>query len=450
MDIAVIGTGYVGLVSGTCFADSGNDVTCVDIDEDKVAQLRDGQIPIYEPGLEPIFARSIREGRLRFTTEIQQAVGEADIVFLCLPTPPGGDGQADLSAVMSVAGQIGPLLEGYTVVVNKSTVPVGTGDRLEEAIAEKASSDRFAVVSNPEFLREGAAVEDFMKPERVVVGTDSDRAAETMTTLYEPFVRSGNPIITMDRRSAELTKYAANAMLATKITFMNEIANICERVGGNVDNIRRGIGTDSRIGKRFLFAGIGYGGSCFPKDVQAIHHTAGEHGYDFKIVDAVMSVNNSQKTSIVRKMERYYGTDDFSGKTFGMWGLSFKPETDDIREAPALYIAEELVGRGAKLLAYDPEAIGTFKEATSQVVLDNTTFVHNQQEALDDIDALVICTEWNEFRRPTVDRFQDHMKQPVIFDGRNLYNLERAAKAGITYISVGRPAVGVDEELIEK
>ena len=444
MNLAVIGTGYVGLVSGTCFADSGNDVTCVDIDEDKIDQLRAGNIPIYEPGLEPIFKRCRREERLRFTTDMVAAVKEADIVFLCLPTPPGGDGQADLSAVMNVAGQLGGLLEKYTVIVNKSTVPVGTASRVHDAIGQQADEDLFDVVSNPEFLREGAAVDDFMKPERVVIGTSSDQAAELMTTLYEPFVRSGNPIIVMDERSSELTKYAANAMLATKITFMNEIANICERVGANVDNVRRGIGTDSRIGKRFLFAGIGYGGSCFPKDVQAIHYTAGQHGYDFKILDSVMKVNNNQKVSIVRKMENYYGTDDFSDKTFGIWGLSFKPETDDIREAPALYVADELARQGAQLRAYDPEAIGTFKQATSQQVLDNTTFVHNQQDVLDDIDALIICTEWNEFRRPTVDRFQDHMKQPVIFDGRNLYDLERARKAGITYVSVGRPSVNVD------
>ncbi|WP_440998899.1 UDP-glucose dehydrogenase family protein [Fodinibius sp. SL11] len=444
MNIAVIGTGYVGLVSGTCFADSGNNVTCVDIDEDKVGRLRDGQIPIYEPGLETIFARSQREGRLTFTTDIGDAVPQADIVFLCLPTPPGGDGQADLSAVMAVAKQLGPIVDSYTVIVNKSTVPVGTGDRVEAIIGQHIDPELFDVVSNPEFLREGAAVEDFKYPERVVIGTGSDQAADIMTTLYEPFVRSGNPIIVMDRRSAELTKYAANAMLATKITFMNEIANICEKVGANVDNIRRGIGTDSRIGKRFLFAGIGYGGSCFPKDVQAIHHTAGQHGYDFKIVDSVMQVNNAQKVSIVRKMEEYFDTDDFSGMTFGLWGLSFKPETDDIREAPALYIAEELVKRGAKLLAYDPEAIGTFKKATSQAVLDNTSFVHNQKAALDDIDALVICTEWNEFRRPTVDNFAEEMKHPVIFDGRNLYDLKRAEKAGITYISVGRPAINVN------
>lgn len=445
MNIAVIGTGYVGLVGGTCFADSGNNVTCVDIDEQKVEQLRSGEVPIYEPGLKTIFSRGLREGRLHFTTDMATAVSDADIVFLCLPTPPGGDGQADLSAVMKVAGELGSLLEDYTVIVNKSTVPVGTGDRVHEAVAENADEQLFDVVSNPEFLREGAAVDDFMYPERVVIGTDSDRAAEIMTTLYEPFVRSGNPIIVMDRRSSELTKYAANAMLATKITFMNEIANICERVGANVDNVRRGVGTDSRIGKRFLFAGIGYGGSCFPKDVQAIHYTAAQNDYDFKILDSVMKVNEAQKISIVKKMEAYYGTDDFSGKTFGMWGLSFKPETDDIREAPALYIAEELVKRGAKLLAYDPEAIGTFKQASSQHVLDNMEFVHNQQDALEDIDALVICTEWNEFRRPTIDRFQDHMKKPIIFDGRNLYDLERARKAGITYISVGRPSINVPE-----
>lgn len=447
MNIAVIGTGYVGLVSGTCFADSGNNVICVDIDKNKINQLNDGQIPIYEPGLETIFSRSRREGRLHFTTDIAEAVPEADIVFLCLPTPPGGDGQADLSAVMKVASDLGPLIDDYTVIVNKSTVPVTTGDRVEEIIAEQVAPELFDVVSNPEFLREGAAVEDFKYPERVVIGTDSERAAEIMTTLYEPFVRSGNPIITMDRRSAELTKYAANAMLATKITFMNEIANICERVGANVDNIRRGIGTDSRIGPRFLFAGIGYGGSCFPKDVQAIHHTAARHGYDFKIVNSVMTVNNAQKVSIVKKMEQYYGTEDFSGMTFGMWGLSFKPETDDIREAPALYIADELVKRGARLLAYDPEAIGTFKQATNQAVLEATTFVHNQKEALSDINALIICTEWNEFRRPTVDNFADEMKKPVIFDGRNLYDLKRAKEAGITYLSVGRPAVNVDKHM---
>jgi UDPglucose 6-dehydrogenase len=442
MNITIVGTGYVGLVSGTCFADSGNDVTCVDIDKQKVEELRDGQIPIYEPGLRTIFERSVREGRLTFTTNLAAAVKDAEIIFLCLPTPPGADGQADLSAVLKVASQLGELITEYKVIVNKSTVPVGTGDRVEKAIKENAKVE-FDVVSNPEFLREGAAVDDFRKPERVVIGTSSERAAETMHTLYEPFVRSGNPIIVMDRRSSELTKYAANAMLATKITFMNEIANICERTGANVDNIRRGIGTDSRIGKRFLFAGIGYGGSCFPKDVQAIHYTAGEHDYDFKILGSVMKVNEEQKVSIVAKMEAYYGTKDFTGKTFGLWGLSFKPETDDIREAPSLYIAEELVKRGAELIAYDPEAIDTFKAATSDDVLNNTTFVDSQQKAITDVDALVICTEWNEFRRPTIDRFQNHMNDSIIFDGRNLFDLERARKANIKYISVGRPPINV-------
>jgi UDPglucose 6-dehydrogenase len=418
-------------------------VRCVDIDEKKVEQLKDGKIPIYEPGLEAIFSRVIREERLTFTTDLAGAVKDAEIIFLCLPTPPGADGQADLSAVLNVAGQLGELITEYKVIVNKSTVPVGTADRVRKAIAEQTDVE-FDVVSNPEFLREGAAVDDFRKPERVVIGTSSERAAEIMRTLYEPFVRSGNPIIVMDERSSELTKYAANAMLATKVTFMNEIANICEKVGANVDNIRRGIGTDSRIGKRFLFAGIGYGGSCFPKDVQAIHYTARQNGYDFQILDSVMKVNEQQKVSIVAKMERYYGTDDFSGKTFGIWGLSFKPETDDIREAPALYIIRELVKRGAKLFAYDPEAINTFKEATSKEVMDNTTFVETQEKAIENVDALVICTEWNEFRRPTIDRFQDHMKDPIIFDGRNLYDLERARKANIKYISVGRPSINVE------
>ncbi len=443
MNITVVGTGYVGLVSGTCFADSGNRVTCVDIDEGKVEQLKDGNVSIYEPGLEAIFSRTIREGRLQFTTDLAEAVKDAEVIFLCLPTPPGANGQADLSAVLKVADQLGEMIVNYKVIVNKSTVPVGTACRVREAIAKKTDTD-FDVVSNPEFLREGAAVEDFRKPERVVIGTQSKRAEEVMTRLYEPFVRSGNPIIVMDERSSELTKYAANAMLATKITFMNEIANVCEKVGANVDNIRRGIGTDSRIGPRFLFAGIGYGGSCFPKDVQAIHYTAGENGYDFQILDSVMNVNEKQKVSIIEKMENYYGTSDFSGKTFGLWGLSFKPETDDIREAPSLYIAEELVNRGAKLLAYDPEAIETFKADTSQKVIDNTTFVSSQEEAIEGVDALIICTEWNEFRRPTIDRFGNHMKEPLIFDGRNLYDLKRAKEAGMTYISVGRPKVNAD------
>lgn len=441
MNIAVVGTGYVGLVTGTCFAETGNNVICVDIDEKKVERMRNGEVPIYEPGLKPLFDRSIREERLSFTTDLKAAVKDAQVIFLCLPTPPGADGQADLSAVLHVAGELGEMIEDYKVIVNKSTVPVGTADKVRERVANKANVD-FDVVSNPEFLREGAAVDDFMKPERVVVGTSSERAATLMQDLYGPFVRSGNPIIIMDERSSELTKYAANALLATKITFMNEIANICEKVGANVDNVRRGIGTDSRIGKRFLFAGIGYGGSCFPKDVQAIHYTANELGYDFKILDSVMKVNEAQKISLIPKIEKFYGK-DLSGKTFGVWGLAFKPETDDIREAPALYLLHELVKRGAKLKAYDPEAIDTFKVAASDLVNENTEYVDRPSKAKEGVDALVICTEWSEFRVTNLDHFHNFMKKPVIFDGRNLYDLDKARDAKITYISVGRPEVHV-------
>lgn len=442
MKIGVVGTGYVGLVSGTCFADSGNDVLCVDIDENKVERMRNGEVPIYEPGLNRVFDRSIREKRLTFTTDLEEAFKSSEILFLCLPTPPGADGQADLSFVLKVAEDLGDLFNkypGYRVIVNKSTVPVGTADKVRETISAK-TDEEFDVVSNPEFLREGAAVEDFMYPERVVIGTSSERAAKLMTALYEPFVRSGNPIIVMDERSSELTKYAANAMLATKITFMNEIANICERVGGDVDNIRRGIGTDSRIGKRFLFAGIGYGGSCFPKDVQAIHHTAGQHGYDFRILDSVMKVNESQKVSIVQKMKDFY-SGDLKGKKVGIWGLSFKPETDDIREAPSLYITDELAKLGVTMKAYDPEAVDTFKAAASQDALNAIEFVDDRDSVLEGVDALVICTEWNEFRRPDLKQFSEKMNTPVIFDGRNLYDLKRAGEAGLTYYSVGRPSV---------
>ncbi len=445
MKIAVIGTGYVGLVSGTCFADSGNDVTCVDIDAEKVQLMRDGTVPIYEPGLNRVFDRAIREKRLKFSTDLDAAFKDAEIVFLCLPTPPGADGQADLSFVLGVADELGDLFNkypGYRVIVNKSTVPVGTADKVREKISGKTDHE-FDVVSNPEFLREGAAVEDFMKPERVVVGTRSEKAAQMMTRLYEPFVRSGNPIIVMDERSSELTKYAANAMLATKITFMNEIANICETVGADVDNVRRGIGTDSRIGKRFLFAGIGYGGSCFPKDVQAIHYTAAQNGYDFRILDSVMKVNESQKVSIVKKMKDFYG-DDLKNKTVGIWGLSFKPETDDIREAPSLYITRELAKLGVKMKAYDPEAVGTFKTASSDETLKQISFEEDRDSVLNGIDALVICTEWNEFRRPNLENFTKLMNSPVIFDGRNLYGLDRAEEAGLTYFSVGRRSVGVN------
>jgi UDPglucose 6-dehydrogenase len=432
------------LVTGTCFADSGNDVICVDIDQDKVDRMKKGEVPIYEPGLNRVFDRAIREKRLSFTTDVKEAFEQSEIIFLCLPTPPGANGQADLSFVLNVAEELGDLFNqypGYRVIVNKSTVPVGTSDKVHDRIASKTESD-FDVVSNPEFLREGAAVEDFMKPERVVVGTRSEKAAEMMTALYEPFVRSGNPIIIMDERSSELTKYAANAMLATKITFMNEIANVCEKVGADVDQVRRGIGTDSRIGKRFLFAGIGYGGSCFPKDVQAIHHTAGEFGYDFKILDSVMQVNESQKVSIVEKMKQFYDG-KLDGMNVGVWGLSFKPETDDIREAPSLYITEKLAELGVTIKAYDPEAIGTFRQASKPETLSKMEFMHDRDSVIEGIDALVICTEWNEFRRPDMQRFKEVMNEPVIFDGRNLYDLKRAEEAGLTYISVGRPSVNV-------
>ncbi len=444
MKIAVVGTGYVGLVGGTCFADSGNDVTCVDIDENKIENLNKGEIPIYEPGLNRVFNRAIREKRLKFTTDLESAVKDAEIIFLALPTPPGADGQADLTAVLTVAQQLGKLIDQfgtYKVIVNKSTVPVGTAQKVKEKI-ESQTSVEFDVVSNPEFLREGAAVEDFMKPERVVIGTSSPKAAEIMKRLYEPFVRSGNPIIVMDERSSEITKYAANALLATKITFMNEIANICERVGADVDHVRKGIGTDSRIGKRFLFAGIGYCGSCFPKDVQAIHYTAGNNGYDFKILDSVMKVNELQKLSIVDKIKDYF-VDNLKGKTFGVWGLSFKPETDDVREAPSLYITRELARLGVNMKVYDPEAMETFKQAADPLALEHITFMEDRDSAIQNVDALVICTEWNEFRRPNIEKFAEVMKEPLIFDGRNLFDLERAAELNLKYISVGRPKINV-------
>lgn len=436
MKIGVIGTGYVGLVTGTCFAETGNNVICVDNNPQKLAALRKGELPIYEPGLKNIFDRSVREGRLHFTDDLKDAVDKSDIIFLCLPTPPGANGQADLQFVLNVATEIGKIMSSYKVIVNKSTVPVGTADKVADRIRENTTVE-FDVVSNPEFLREGVAVEDFMKPERVVVGTRSDRAAKLMQQLYEPFVRSGNPIIIMDERSSELTKYAANAFLATKITFMNEIANVCELVGADVDNVRRGIGTDSRIGKRFLFPGIGYGGSCFPKDVQALDFTSDEYGYNFKILKSVMSVNETQKVSIVGKIRNHYGN-DLSKLTFGVWGLAFKPETDDVREAPALYVLDELLKAGAKVNAYDPEAIETFKIAFGSEKASKINFVKGSKEAIDGVDALVICTEWNEFRRPDFEELKSTMKTPVIFDGRNLYDLDRVQEAGLTYYSVGR------------
>lgn len=436
MKIAVVGTGYVGLVTGTCFAETGNDVTCIDINEQKINSLKNGELPIFEPDLDLIFERNTKEGRLNFTTSLAEGIEGAKVIFLALPTPPGEDGSADLKYILQVAKDLGPILKSYTVIVDKSTVPVGTADKVHAALAEKASLDLFDVVSNPEFLREGVAVEDFLKPERVVIGTSSEKAREVMGRLYEPFVRQGNPIIFMDERSAEMTKYAANAFLATKISFMNEVANLCEKVGADVDNVRRGIGTDSRIGKRFLFPGIGYGGSCFPKDVQALHFTANENKYDFKILDAVMEVNNVQRKKFFQKILAYFNG-DLKGKKIALWGLAFKPNTDDIREAPAIYLIEEFLKHGAAVQAYDPEAINNVKA----IFGDKVTFTADQYSALADSDFLVIATEWNAFRSPDFAKVKSLLKANVIFDGRNLYDLSEMAEQGFYYYSIGRNEV---------
>jgi UDPglucose 6-dehydrogenase len=435
MKIAVVGTGYVGLVTGTCFAETGNHVTCVDINEEKVKQMQAGIIPIYEPGLEDLFKRNTEEGRLDFTTSLQEGIAGAKVIFLALPTPPGADGSADLKYILQVADDLGPLLSEYAVIIDKSTVPVGTSEKVHSAIAKKAKVD-FDVVSNPEFLREGVAVEDFMKPDRVVIGTQSERAKDLMSRLYAPLVRQGNPIIFMDERSAELTKYAANAFLATKITFMNEIANLCELLGANVDEVRKGIGTDSRIGKRFLFAGIGYGGSCFPKDVQALAKTSTENDYEFKILDSVMKVNENQKTKLIPQIQKHF-KGDLQGKKIAMWGLAFKPYTDDIREAPSLYNIDALLGLGASVSAYDPEAMGHVKN----ILGDKITFTKNPYEALEGADALLIVTEWPQFRTPDFDRMDSLLKNKVIFDGRNLYELNQMAELGYTYYSIGRQTI---------
>ncbi len=435
MKIAVVGTGYVGLVTGTCFAETGNHVTCVDINEAKIKQMQDGIVPIYEPGLEDMFHRNVNEGRLNFTTSLVDGIAGAKVIFLALPTPPGEDGSADLKYILKVANDLGPLLQDYTVVIDKSTVPVGTSELVHEAIS-KAAKVPFDVVSNPEFLREGVAVEDFMKPDRVVIGTQSERAKELMSKLYAPLVRQGNPIIFMDERSAEMTKYAANAFLATKITFMNEIANLCEKVGANVDDIRRGIGTDSRIGKRFLFAGIGYGGSCFPKDVQALAKTSEENAYQFHILDSVMRVNELQKTKLMPYIQSHFNN-DLAGKTIGIWGLAFKPYTDDIREAPALYNIEALLALGCKIRVYDPEAMKNVKEQIGDVV----EYSKNPYDAIDGADALLIVTEWPQFRTPDFERMDTLLKNKVIFDGRNLYELPQMEELGYTYYSIGRQAV---------
>ena len=434
-NIAVVGTGYVGLVTGTCFAETGNLVTCIDINAEKVAQMKQGQIPIYEPELDVLFERNIKAGRLHFTTDLSAGIADAEIIFLALPTPPGEDGSADLSYILGVAEQLGKMLSDYKVIVDKSTVPVGTTERVQAAIAANAKVD-FAVVSNPEFLREGYAVADFMKPDRVVIGCSDERAAKIMESLYKPFVRQGNPIYFMDEKSAELTKYAANSFLATKITFMNEIANFCEVVGADVDKVRIGIGADSRIGKRFLFPGIGYGGSCFPKDVQALAKSGADHNYDFKILRAVMEVNEDQKTILFPRIKNYF-RGNLLRKKIAVWGLAFKPDTDDIREAPALYMIRALLEAGAEVTAYDPEAMENVKSVFGTQI----SYAKDEYDALLQADALLICTEWSTFRNPNFRAMKDLMADNVIFDGRNLFDLDDLTEKGFYYSSIGRKTI---------
>jgi UDPglucose 6-dehydrogenase len=430
--IAVVGTGYVGLVTGTCFAETGNLVTCVDIDEKKVEKMKKGKIPIYEPDLDILFERNIKANRLSFTTSLQDGIKDAEIIFLALPTPPGEDGSADLSYILGVANQLGKIMLDYKVIVDKSTVPVGTAEKVHAAIAENSKTD-FAVVSNPEFLREGFAVNDFMKPDRVVIGTSDERAKKIMESLYKPFVRQGNPIYFMDEKSAELTKYAANSFLATKITFMNEVANFCELVGADVDKVRIGIGSDNRIGKRFLFPGIGYGGSCFPKDVQALVKSGKENNFDFQILNAVMKVNEEQKSILFPKIKNFF-RGNLKGKKIAVWGLAFKPDTDDIREAPALYMIENLLHEGAQVTAFDPEAILNVQS----IIGDKINYADNEYSALENADALLICTEWGIFRNPDFNRIKSVMKDAVIFDGRNLFEIDEMSERGFYYSSIGR------------
>ncbi len=435
MKISVIGTGYVGLVTGTCLAETGNEVVCVDIDEQKVQKMRNGEVPIYEPHLDVLFERNIKANRLNFSTSLKEGLDFGEIIFLALPTPEDEDGSADLSYVLGVSDNIGQLITEYKVIVDKSTVPVGTAEKVRETIAKNAKCD-FDVVSNPEFLREGFAVDDFLKPERIVVGSSSDRATELMQKLYKPYVRSGNPIIIMDEKSAELTKYAANSFLATKITFMNEIANYCEKVGADVDKVRIGMGTDSRIGKRFLFPGIGYGGSCFPKDVKALHKSGKDDNYDFHILESVIKVNKNQKTALIPKIKEYF-KNNIKGKTFAIWGLAFKPETDDIREAPALDIIDTLLKGGAKVKAFDPEAMDNVSKKYGNAL----DFGTSMYDVLEGVDALIICTEWSIFRTPNFDKIKDRVKEQVIFDGRNLYDTQDIEKEGLSYFSIGRKEI---------
>ncbi|MBQ4820099.1 UDP-glucose/GDP-mannose dehydrogenase family protein [Aquimarina sp. MMG016] len=435
MKISVIGTGYVGLVTGTCLAETGNEVICVDIDEKKVQKMQKGEVPIYEPHLDVLFERNIKANRLKFTTSLEEGLKHGEIVFLALPTPENGDGSADLKYVLGVSEEIGKIIKDYKVIVDKSTVPVGTAEKVQEVIAKNAKCD-FDVVSNPEFLREGFAVDDFLKPERIVIGSSSERATELMKKLYKPFVRSGNPIIIMDEKSAELTKYAANSFLATKITFMNEIANYCEKVGADVDKVRIGMGTDSRIGKRFLFPGIGYGGSCFPKDVKALHKSGKDDNYVFQILESVIKVNKDQKVALIPKIKKFFNN-DLKGKTFAIWGLAFKPETDDIREAPSLDIIDVLLDEGASIKAFDPEAMNN----VSRKYGDKINFSKTMYEAIENTDALVICTEWSIFRTPDFDKIRQSLKNNVIFDGRNLYDIQDIEKERVSYFSIGRKDV---------
>ena len=433
MKIAVVGTGYVGLVTGTCFAETGNDVTCVDIDKKKVEAMKNGEMPIFEPGLDLLFERNIRQNRLRFTTDLKEGIQGAKIIFLALPTPPGEDGSADLKYVLGVAEELGAILhEEFTIIVDKSTVPVGTAEKVKAAIAPNATK-AFEVISNPEFLREGVAVDDFMKPDRVVLGVETEQAKEVMNELYGPFVRQGHPIVFMDIRSAELTKYAANSFLATKISFMNEIANLAEKVGADVESVRRGIGTDDRIGQRFLFAGIGYGGSCFPKDVMALSKTSKEHDYDFKILNAVMEVNTTQKTKLFPNINNYFNG-DLKGKKIAMWGLAFKPNTDDVREAPAFYLIDKLVEAGATVTAFDPEAMENVKDQIG----DKISYAGDMYSAIEEADALLIVTEWSMFRSPDFDKIGSLLKNKVIFDGRNLFEPSKMKDKGYHYECIGR------------
>src|SRR3989338_3808170 len=442
LDICLIGTGYVGLVAGTCFADSGNDVICVDIDAKKIEKLNRGEIPIYEPGLEELVKRNTKEGRLRFTTDLSYGVKESLICFIAVGTPPGGDGFADLKYVLEAARNIAGDMDGYRIIVNKSTVPVGTADKVKAAIQEeldkRSKKYEFDVVSNPEFLKEGAAIDDFMKPDRVIIGTNSAHAAEIMKELYSSFMRKTDRLIMMDVRSAEMTKYAANAMLATKISFINEIANLCELVGADIENVRKGIGTDSRIGFEFLFPGVGYGGSCFPKDVQAIVRIAYEHKYDMKVIKSVEEANNRQKGVIVDKILKHFkstaSSNLLAGKIIGVWGLSFKPRTDDMREAPSITIINRLLHAGANIRAHDPEAMDEAKKVFGSKI----EYIQDNYEVVKGADALVIITEWNEFRRPNFEKMKKLMRSPVIFDGRNIFDPEEMRSIGFTYYGIGR------------